>query len=410
MKIFAFSFLALSTMLFFVDKPFGEKSYNLAAATPLFQIRSIDTMKSSRDLAREKLNDTSFDEVIDSQVREIAQTGASHIALDTPYDDEFVPFLARWVSASRKYNIKVWFRGNLSGWEGWFNYPKIKNQEHTDKVVKFILKNKDLFEDGDIFTSCPECENGGPGDPRRTGDVVGFRNFLITENAEAEDAFNKIGKKIDSGYYSMNGDVAALIMDKKTTNDLGGVITIDHYVKTPEKLINDAKKFINESDGDLVLGEWGIPIPDINGKMSDSQREDWIKKALEGLSQIKNIKGLNYWTSRGGTTALWKDQSPNKISDLLSQYFQAIKLKAKITDDLDVGVPDATISTEENIAVSDQDGNFEIVVMSSDKNLEISKESYKSAVVPVEKVPENIVISPTNPSLLYRIRVSLHLY
>ena len=68
----------------------------------------------------------------------------------------------------RKHGLSVWFRGNFSGWEEWFGYPKIKAYEHINKTRNFIINNPELFADGDIFTSCPECENGGPGDPRDT--------------------------------------------------------------------------------------------------------------------------------------------------------------------------------------------------------------------------------------------------
>ena len=100
-------------------------------------------------------------------------------------------------------------------------------------VERFILENPEIFEDGDIFTSCTECENGGPGDPRATGDITGFRNFLIEEYQVTKDAFEKINKKVDSNFYSMNGDVAYLIMDKDTTEKLGGVVVMDHYVERP---------------------------------------------------------------------------------------------------------------------------------------------------------------------------------
>ena len=134
-----------------------------------FQVQSIDTMKYSRDTAREKLKDVKFDEVIDAQIKNIAATGATHVSLGTPYDEEFLPFLKRWVAAARKYGLKVWFRGNWSGWENWFDYPKFKDGKvHSEKTKKFILENSNLFEDGDVFTACPECENGGPGDPRIT--------------------------------------------------------------------------------------------------------------------------------------------------------------------------------------------------------------------------------------------------
>ncbi|MDP3888564.1 MAG: hypothetical protein Q8Q24_00825, partial [bacterium] len=96
----------------------------------IMEFKSIDTMKYSRDIAREKLNDPSFDKVIDTQVKNIADTGATHVAIATPYDEEFLPILKRWVSSARKYNLKVWFRGNWSGWEGWFDYPKIDRSTH----------------------------------------------------------------------------------------------------------------------------------------------------------------------------------------------------------------------------------------------------------------------------------------
>src|SRR3989344_5428418 len=105
-----------------------------ASSTNWWEIQSIDTVKYSRDLAREKAKDSSFDEVIDTQVRLIAETGATH------------------------------------------------------------------FEEGDIFSSCTECENGGPGDPRRSGDVAGHRNFLTEEYKITNDAFRKIGKNVRSNF------------------------------------------------------------------------------------------------------------------------------------------------------------------------------------------------------------------
>ena len=44
---------------------------------PYLNIRSIDTMKYSRDLSREKLNDQSFDKIIDKQMWDFAATGAN---------------------------------------------------------------------------------------------------------------------------------------------------------------------------------------------------------------------------------------------------------------------------------------------------------------------------------------------
>src|SRR5690554_3348505 len=90
-------------------------SKNLAVAkTKHWEIQSIDTMKISRDLAREKSEDETFDEIINHQVKLIAETGATHVAIGTPYDEEFIPYMEKWVDASRRYDLNVWFRGNFS--------------------------------------------------------------------------------------------------------------------------------------------------------------------------------------------------------------------------------------------------------------------------------------------------------
>ena len=90
-------------------------------------------MKYSRDLAREKLDDPSFDKIIDKQMADISATGANYVAIGTPYDAEFIPMLKRWVASARKHNLHVWFRGNFSGWEEWFDYPKIDHDTNNNR-------------------------------------------------------------------------------------------------------------------------------------------------------------------------------------------------------------------------------------------------------------------------------------
>lgn len=290
--------------------------------TPIWKVRSIDTVKYSRDLAREKMNDENFDLTIIKQVKDIKSTGANYIAIGTPYDDEFTPFLEKWVSAARKNGLNIWFRGNFSGWEEWFGYSSIDRFTHLAKTEDFILNNPDLFADGDIFTSCPECENGGSGDPRKTGDVTGFRQFLVDEYKISKSAFEKIQKKVDVGYFSMNYDVANLIMDPPTTASLGGIVAIDHYVTSPEKIAEDARKISLTSGGKVVLGEFGAPIPDLNGNMTEEEQADWIDKALVNLTNTPEIVGINYWVNVGGSTQIWeKGGKPKKAVEILKKYF-----------------------------------------------------------------------------------------
>lgn len=319
-----FLLLGLTAIIAFIIVVIAQQKAKIG---PLWQIRSIDTLKYSRDLAESKMNDDSFNLVIDSQISDISKTGANYVAIGTPYDAKFLPFLKKWVDVSRKYGLNVWFRGNFSGWEGWFNYQKIDRITHLKKVQEFILNNPDLFENGDIFTPCPECENGGEGDPRKTGDVLGFRAFLIDEYARSRQAFSKINKKVSVGYFSMNYDVAFLIMDKQTTKALGNIVTIDHYVAKPEKLISDIDLISQKSGGKVVLGEFGVPIPDIHGKMSETEQSDWIEKALTLAAQNEKVLGLNYWVSVGGSTYLWDEKGvPKKGSLILTKFFTEKKI------------------------------------------------------------------------------------
>ena len=291
--------------------------------TRRWQIESIDTMKYSRDNARADLTDPRFTVDANKQIADIAATGANYVAIDTPYDDEFLPVLDVWVQAARRYGLHIWFRGNFSGWEGWFGYSKIDEQTHISKIKQFISNNADLFRDGDIFSSCPECENGANLKPGDIQGVINHRNFLIQEYNTTKDAFKQINKNVASNYFSMNADIARAVMDKPTTQALDGIVVIDHYVLTPERYIDDIASISTMSGGKIVLGEFGAPIPDIHGNMNDDQQAQWLDRTLQLLSNETELIGVNYWTNKGGSTALWKlDGTPKPAVAVIKQYYQ----------------------------------------------------------------------------------------
>lgn len=372
-----------------------------------WKVQSIDTMKYSRDLSREKLDDKSFDSTIDDTMRKISATGATHVSIGTPYDSEFLPIIKRWVDSARKNNLKVWFRGNWSGWEGWFDYPKINREEHLSLTKNFISKNPNLFKDGDIFTACPECENGGPGDPRHNGDLEGHRAFLIKEYEATNDAFDKIGKKVRTNFNSMNGDVAALVMDKTTTRILGGIVAVDHYVATPDKLVNDIKRFSANSGGRVVLSEFGVPIPDINGKMSELEQAKWLSNAFEKLVKMKEVEGLNYWVSVGGSTEIWpKGKSPRLAVQTITKFFNPEIISGFIINEFDKPVVGALINSEYISTASGLSGHFKIPYLKDNPlNLEISAPEYLKKTYQVD--PNNdkqieIVLTKEKESLVSR--------
>ena len=376
---------------------------------PIFwEIESVDAMKYSRDVAREKLSDKAYDVIIENQVKVIADSGATHIAIGTPYDAEFLPFLKRWVEAARRHNLNVWFRGNWSGWEGWFEYPKISRTQHIAKTKEFILKNRSLFKDGDVFVACPECENGGPGDPRNNGDLKGHRDFLIDEHEMMEDAFNEIGKDVMFNINSMNGDVARLVMDKETTKSLGGIIAIDHYVKTKEKLVNDIKQLASDGEAKIVLAEFGAPIPDIHGNLNETAQAKWIYEALNEVAKLPEVVGVNYWVGFGGSTSLWNPQTyvPKLGATVLSTAFNPPTVSGTLKDELDRPITKARIKNEYGETLSDSNGKFVLPYLEeTGRTVYIYADNHHDMITTISKDEEGkiITLERSKPTFGYRI-------
>jgi len=367
--------------LVFIWRPGGEKISLQAGKGQWWEVQSVDTMKYSRDLARTKASDIDFNKTIDLQVGNIASVGATHVAIATPYDEEFIPFLKRWVDSARRSNLKVWFRGNFSGWEGWFNYEKITREQHLEKTKKFIEDHPNLFADGDVFSSCPECENGGPGDPRHNGDVEGHRKFLIAEYKIAQAAFDRIGKKVHPNFHSMNGDVAKIIMDKDTTEQLGGLVVIDHYVDTPQKLADDIETLAKVSGGKVFLGEFGAPIPDIHGKLDEASQAKWLEEALGLLTKSENLAGLNYWVGIGGTTQIFNDDGSERLAaGVVKNYFLPKTITGIIKNDLGQNLSGATVSSIQKTVWSDNAGHFVLPYRKQVLSVSVSAENHVTKI------------------------------
>ncbi|MCX8008612.1 MAG: hypothetical protein N3A54_02815 [Patescibacteria group bacterium] len=359
-----FSLLIVFVFIFYNSRSYAGETDRDESSLGWWNIRSVDTMKLSRDLAREKMHDASFDAVISTQVEAAKELGATHVAIGTPYDDEFLPFLERWVKKIREQRLHVWFRGNFAGWEEWFGYKRITREDHKKKLQRFILNNQFLFEDGDLFTSCPECENGGPGDPRMTGDVEGFRKFLIDEYAIAKKSFETIGKKVQANVYSMNGDVALLVMDEQTTQALDGIITIDHYVKSPKRMKEDLTLYTQKSKGRIVIGEFGLPIPDIHGKLSEEQQAKLLYEFFDVFVRDKNVVGVNYWVLTGGSTEILRiDGTKRKGFDALKVFYRPLEAFGYVHDELGESLPDVLIITSHGSTKTDQRGYFRIPIL-----------------------------------------------
>lgn len=350
-------FLTSIIFSFFATPVFAVTGENIQKYPKYWNFQSIDTMKVSRDEARLKLSDRTFDSQINDQMSQIFKTGATHVVVATPYDEEFWPYIARWVKIARKNNLNIWFRGNMSGWEKWFDYPQITKEQHIELTLKFIKNNKALFENNDYFSSCPECENGNGGDSLVYQDITAHREFLIEEYNAIKAEFKKIGKDVKSNMFSMNYDIALKVMDPITTAKLDGIVVIDHYVASPDKLADDIVALANYSKGKIILGEWGAPIPDIHGTMDEEEQNNFIDKALGRLIYVDQLIGLNYWTNIGGTTSLWSDAGEAKIAvKTLTDYYKPKNLILKIKSDLGLNVKNVRVDLLGKIYLGNNSG------------------------------------------------------
>lgn len=377
------------------------------ASDRFWDVQSIDVMKYSRDTARAEANNPEFEQIIAEQVKAIKDAGATHIAIGTPYDEEFIPFMKKWVSEARANGLNVWYRGNWAGWEEWFEYPKISREEHLQKTEAFILAHPELFKDGDIFTPCPECENGGPGDPRfKQGqeELDAYRQFLIDLHIASTKSFKKINKNVHSGYFSMNGDVARLVMDPQTTNKLENMTVVDHYVYSSQKLSQDVTDYAQNSQGKVILGEFGVPIPDIHGDSTQEEQAKWLEETLALLSKNPNLSGLNYWTLVGGSTEIWTD-GPRPAYEVLKKYYKPKKVELQVLNEIGNELNDATIKYGSQEYTTDEEAKLHFLYVDKDPTISVDAPGYENQIVQLKPYTQTkVILQKTDENFIFKLR------
>lgn len=329
------------------------------ATDTLWNVQSIDTMKLSRD----SVKDTHVD--IASWVKKVADLHANYIAIDTPYDEEFYPVLKKWVTEARKNNLHVWFRGNFSGWEGWFNYPKLQSVDQHYKLTQtFIIKHPDIFLDGDIYTPAPEPENGIIGDPRISDKKAKeFNTFLITSYTTCLNAMTIIHKHVACGYFSVNGDIAHDILTKETVNILGEVV-IDHYVNNVTEMTDEVDYLYQKFNKPIIIGEFGAPLDDINGQMDEKQQAEFVRTILQSLYIRKTyIQGFNYWVINGGSTELFTTSGGQKqVATVLKNYFNPETVSGAVQDGAGASIKNIIVNAWTNNTKTDKNGYFSFLI------------------------------------------------
>lgn len=407
--LFLLSILTLTSLVIFSK----QEVYAEGVRNSLWQVQSIDTMKVSRDEARAQLNNPSFDTEIEKEIQEIKNLGANYVAIDTPYDDEFLPYLARWVQLARKTGLRVWFRGNWSSWEGWFDYPKNMTPEnHLIMTTKFIETHANLFEDGDIFDPCPECENAGYW-KQPDGDNE-YKNFLLHQQSILDNSFSKIKKNVYTNVFSIIGGRAKEMMDQKTLNTLGNLVTIDHYIKDASLMDDYLNFFNNNFHTKVLIGEFGAPIPDINGAMDESQQSAFVNAVFEQLYKNKSgVFGVNYNVLTVGTTAIMNaDGTPRRVAEVIKNYFIPGIVKGTVINTLGDQLKNIPVKTSDglNSTATGRQGHYTMVIPASTVDIVIGGNKYKSAMRKLVitrggEIIQNAVLEPEKIGFVYRFKL-----
>jgi hypothetical protein len=378
--------------------------------------RCIDTMKYSRDRAREYVNKPDVKQFISNEIALIQNAGANCVSIDTPYDEEFVKYLGMWTDEAHSRGLIVWFRGNMSGWEGWFNYPKLKTtQQHDEGINHLILKHPTLFKAGDVFTPAPEPENGILGDPRNSPEnKEAFVKFLPESYNNCVESFEEIKVDVTCGFFSFNGDVARQIMTKDLLSSIGNVLVVDHYVSSPEKLVSDLKGMREQFGVPVILGEFGAPVPGINPNFNEDQQNQFISDSLKYLSQENDLlSGINYWVLRGGSTALINDNgTERKVYTTVKNYYSPFQINGMVTDTLGNTVSNVVVSASGDADLktqTDSKGEYILTVPSGSKvtvavdDSEWISESNVSTTLDQYTPDFNLEVRPAHTSFWYRI-------
>jgi hypothetical protein len=312
--LFSFIDLVISTRnkLILASAKDGYSQPALVEGKYPWSVRSVDTQIISKhwpEVSRE---------AVEEQVVMISDLGVNYIAIGTPYDR--LDDIKLWADVIHARGINVWFRSHWLSWEGDEGVPAdMTPQQYLDYTYKFIVRNPDLFREGDSFTVAVEAEQVGVGLGRKFLTWDEYRQFLLSEISIASDAFEEIGLggKVHTNWLSMNG----WVVENELTPDLVdkvGLIVVDHFVDQSKTFgrVNNADEIVNKTVNDLdsyftkyrvpiLLGEWGYQIFQ---EVPEEVQAEVVAKMFRGLKNKPYLIGVNYWTHMGNTSALIDDE------------------------------------------------------------------------------------------------------
>lgn len=297
-------------------------------------IQSIDVMKDTKDTICGQKDDTYIKNIV-SKAKEL---GANYVAISTPYDNpscgDATVYAKRWVDAIRAQGMHVWHRHMPLSFEGIYSVSKNNSSNYLDMISNYIKNNKDLFQDGDIFTPIPEPQNGGINGVTYCANGVcqfqsaaSFNQWLRDAMTTSKNAFDSIGlHNVKIGYFGFDGFVAwgdqnpdwHGILEDSTVQQMGN-ITIDHYPELVNETMDQSLTALQAKypHTPIVIGEWGT----VNNQNIDQEVQDTMSAAKK-----HGVVGFNYWQfgpSGSGEQLINTDFTDRSSFQKVESFFKA---------------------------------------------------------------------------------------
>ena len=164
----------------------------------------------------------------------------------------------------------------------------------------------------------------------------------------------------------------------------------------------------------VLLGEFGAPIPDINGPMKESEQAKFIDDIFHLLYKKKdNVEGINYWVLSNGSTKLLNDDgSPRQVVEIVKNYFIPGRIRGVVTNSLGERLKEIPVVTNEgyNSSVTDRFGAYTLVIPAGKAEVTIGGNGYKTVTKKFELTRDSeatfdVTLEPEESNPLYRFRL-----
>ncbi|MDO8658361.1 MAG: glycosyl hydrolase, partial [Candidatus Levybacteria bacterium] len=205
------------------------------------------------------------------------------------------------------------------------------------------------------------------------------------------------------------------VLDQKTFNTLDNVVSIDHYVSDPQNMADYVDYFSQKYHTKVLVSEFGAPIPDLNGSMTEKEQADFVNVVFENLyKKSDNVIGVNYYVLSNGTTALLNDNyTPRQAFDIVTNYFTPAVVQGTVINTLGDPVKEVIVKTEKGYSKTktDSQGHYSLfippprsVTIIAGGNAYDTKMQNVFIKTKSKELTYNFTLVPLHPSPWYKIR------